>query len=344
MAFTGLELPNITDEKLDDKQERQKIMEYLYQLTEQLRYMLTNLDEDNLSESLSNTINDAQESSTKVAQEVKDLSGNVSRIDQFAKGITLVVENGETSSEISLTSGGVVITGNTVTFHGVVTFTDLSTSGSTQINGSNITTGTVAADRIDVNNLQVRYLNGASGTFTTLTGTGSINLANTMIIYPNYINANGILIGYLSGYDDICVLPPTATTGNIGVGAMPWDQVVARSVVQTSSATAKTDVKAATKEDTGSIDDIRVVTYRWKEGKRSNVIELGVIAEEMQETNPIFVSLDDDGTPYAVDYGRIGLACVLELQEMRQRVAALENKVAQMKAKEAAEYGDVFSG
>lgn len=44
MPFTGFSLPDIKDSDLDSEKERRKILEYLYQLTEQLRYVLSNLD------------------------------------------------------------------------------------------------------------------------------------------------------------------------------------------------------------------------------------------------------------------------------------------------------------
>lgn len=49
-------LPNMTDADLDSDKSKKQIKNYLYQLTEQLRYVLNNLDSDNLSEGLSEQI------------------------------------------------------------------------------------------------------------------------------------------------------------------------------------------------------------------------------------------------------------------------------------------------
>ena len=43
---------------------------------------------------------------------------------------------------------GVVVSSKSISFSGMVTFSDLSTAGQTTINGSNITTGTI--DAIDI--------------------------------------------------------------------------------------------------------------------------------------------------------------------------------------------------
>lgn len=49
MATVNLSLPKITMEELEDDAKLQKILSYLYQLNEQLRYELTHIDDDNIS-------------------------------------------------------------------------------------------------------------------------------------------------------------------------------------------------------------------------------------------------------------------------------------------------------
>lgn len=85
-----------------------------------------------------------------ITQRVQDAEGNISTLEQKVDSITLSVSNGSASSIISLTVGGVVVSSQQITFRGVVTFNALSSSGSTVINGDNITTGTISADRLDL--------------------------------------------------------------------------------------------------------------------------------------------------------------------------------------------------
>lgn len=61
------------------------------------------------------------------------------------EGITLSASTNGTTSTITLKSGSTTITSAQIKFTGLVTFTDLYTSGKTQINADNITTGTVGA-------------------------------------------------------------------------------------------------------------------------------------------------------------------------------------------------------
>jgi len=72
------------------------------------------------------------------------------------KGISLSVSNGEKSSTFTLKAGSTVLSSGTIQFNGVVTFSDLSGNGTTTINGANIKTGIISADRIDVDNLKVK--------------------------------------------------------------------------------------------------------------------------------------------------------------------------------------------
>lgn len=75
--MAGLDLPKIkfTADDLDDERQRRKIMGWLYKLTEQLEFALNNLDEDNLSETLTDVIN-----SKASASDVRELGDGMSQM------------------------------------------------------------------------------------------------------------------------------------------------------------------------------------------------------------------------------------------------------------------------
>ena len=83
---------------------------------------------------------------------ISDAEGSVSSLYQTVNGMSLSVSNGDSSSTISLIADGTVISSGNIIFSGFVTFADLSSSGSTTINGDNITTGTLNVDLIKPNN------------------------------------------------------------------------------------------------------------------------------------------------------------------------------------------------
>lgn len=91
---------------------------------------------------------------TSVVQEsqfIKDMDGkistnksNISKIEQTANSITSRVEGLDGKyTQLKQTVDGIDVTGK-------VSFSDLSTSGSTTINGSNITTGTINTNRVNI--------------------------------------------------------------------------------------------------------------------------------------------------------------------------------------------------
>ncbi len=135
IGFPSFGAGESTEQRLDT------VTNYLYMLLEQLRYTLANIGRENINDA---AFEDMSEVITHpLAIRVGDAEGNISSLQQWADGLVLSVENGERSSSIRLTSGDITISSETVQFKGMVLFEDLSGSGKTEINGDNITTGTI---------------------------------------------------------------------------------------------------------------------------------------------------------------------------------------------------------
>lgn len=97
---------------------------------------------------------------------VSDVGASIEQtINAFEASITLSASTSGNSSTLTLKSGSTVLASADITFSGFVTFNALATSGSTTINGENITTGTISAERIDTSTLRaqkVYYYDGTS--------------------------------------------------------------------------------------------------------------------------------------------------------------------------------------
>ena len=87
--------------------------------------------------------------SEEIRLEVSDLGDQVSSISTKLDSITLTVQNGSTSSSISLSVDGVVVSSQNIQMNGLVTFTGLA-NGTTTIDGACIKTGTIDADRLNL--------------------------------------------------------------------------------------------------------------------------------------------------------------------------------------------------
>lgn len=97
----------------------------------------------NLDEKLTSKIEVTEQS---ILLQVSDVEENLqSQINVAAGEIELRVSKDEIISAINLSPEEIKINANKVAITGYVTFSDLSTSGKTTINGSNITTGTINA-------------------------------------------------------------------------------------------------------------------------------------------------------------------------------------------------------
>ena len=114
-------------------------------------------------------ISSLQQTASSLSTKVSNVEGSVSTLSQTVNGFSLSVSNGTSSSTIKLMSGSTVISSKSISFSGMVTFSDLSKKGSTTINGSNITTGTINACNI----------NGVNVTGCTIKGSRYYNTGGT---------------------------------------------------------------------------------------------------------------------------------------------------------------------
>lgn len=258
-----------------------------------------------------------------------------------AEGVQSTVTKDNIISTINQSAESVSIDASKIDLTGYVTINSLKAGGTTQIDGGRITTGKVAAARIDVDNLYVKHLSAADGTFSgtlqavngTFLGTlqgvsGYFNTLSTssgaVNFYTNYIDISGVQIGYAAQYSDVCVVPTGAGVGNIGVGDYYWDQVKANRFAQASSERYKKNILNAADSDFSDIAEIRIVTYENKNGKSGR--QIGVIAEELYKVFPYAVCLNDAGEPDGVEYGKLSLLAIEAIQKLERRVKKLEER------------------
>ena len=125
-----------------------------------------------------------------IESHIENTDRAVTDLKLFAEGLTIKVTNSNdnTSAVLELKSGNILLGSQNIKLTGLVTFTDLSTSGKTTIDGGNIVTGYMSADRIrggtiDATTINVTNLNAnniTSGSF------GSDRIANGAITSTKY--------------------------------------------------------------------------------------------------------------------------------------------------------------
>ena len=210
-------LPNFNDNQLDDAKERKQIKEYLVLLTRQLKYILNNIDVENLASGLSKSISDNGAAVTKVSQDLRDIGGAISKVEKNATQLGLNAENHERSCILVLKMADSELARVTIQFTGnFVTDTQLEQKGyvtDTELEQK----GYVTATALEQNG--VSKITGATGTFSSLSSaSGSTQLDGSHVAsaklfatgvataqdgetyYPVYIKSNGELIKAAEAY------------------------------------------------------------------------------------------------------------------------------------------------
>lgn len=210
-------LPNFNDNQLDDAKERKQIKEYLVLLTRQLKYILNNIDVENLASGLSKSISDNGAAVTKVTQDLRDIGGAISKVEKNATQLGLNAENHERSCILVLKMADSELARVTIQFTGnFVTDTQLEQKGyvtDTELEQK----GYVTATALEQNG--VSKITGATGTFSSLSSaSGSTQLDGSHVAsaklfatgvataqdgetyYPVYIKSNGELIKAAEAY------------------------------------------------------------------------------------------------------------------------------------------------
>lgn len=148
---------------------------------------------DGLTARVANTegdIADLELTAQGLSSRVSDAEGNISSVSQTANKINWIVQSGTSASNFTMTDRAISLVADNIDLTGFVTFTDLSTPGSTTISGSNITTGTISASRLNLTDYstttQVQSLissevNGLSLSVTNGTDSSTIKLKSGSI-------------------------------------------------------------------------------------------------------------------------------------------------------------------
>jgi hypothetical protein len=122
-------------------------------------------------------------------------------------------------------------------------------------------------------------------------------------------------------------------SGNVGIGtstpAYPLDvNGTARvtALIETSTRTLKENIQSYS-TDLDKFKKLNPVLFNWKDTKKEDI---GLIAEELEDLFPEFVSKDDTGNPIGIQYGKLGIIFINVIKEQQKRIEILENQVKKL--------------
>ncbi len=127
-------------------------------------------------ENAEGSISTLSQSLTSIVTRVENAEGSISTVSQTADKVNWLIASGTSSSNFTMTDRAVSLVAGKIDLTGYVTVSSLQTAGSTVINGSNITTGTISADRIDASTLKVSRLYAGTSYSVAITSSGTETL------------------------------------------------------------------------------------------------------------------------------------------------------------------------
>lgn len=137
--------------------------------------------------SVEGDISSVQQTASSLTSRIQNAEGNISTVRQTANKIDWIISSGSSSSNFSLTSRMASLISEKIDIAGYVTFSALKSSGKTEINGANITTGTIDAKLLAIGGEKVfgmdngvfkLYKKFASNSFNDIFVSGYIRTTN----------------------------------------------------------------------------------------------------------------------------------------------------------------------
>ena len=274
---------------------------------------------------------------SSISSEVSGLDGSLSRLEQTVDSFTLEVNNGYSSSRISLLANGVEIASERIRFTGDVVFESDLSDGNTVISGDCIQTGEISAEFIRLGGQMNVYTSlrsdadsgGYLGYMTGMTAAGSStsgigicdDTERALMICTN----GGARMGYNDTATVVCTRDKVTLTA---------DQVVVDGTLKSSDGTVITSDRRA-KEDIQYQDDLekyldlfdrlKPVSYRLKDRTRRH---MGLIAQDVESSMQAAGIASEDFGGLCIDTeGQYGLRYEEFIPILIAKVQKLENEL-----------------
>lgn len=294
-----------------------------------------------------------QQTATSLQSQITATDGRVSSIAQKVDNIRLSVTNGNTSSYFELRAGNAVLSSGTITFNGVVTFSDLR-GNQTIINGSTIDTSTLFLDSLYGDTIYLRDRYGDIGAQFNIGGAASARnacelwtRAMRLTSYPGdiYLDARSGYVTLAGGAGVTCgnnFYPQSSGRYSCGTSGFRWSDIyAANGTIQTSDREKKTDVRYGLGDYEALFDMLRPVSYKLIDGQ-SGRTHLGMISQDVEAaleecgiSSRDFAGFvktpreEEEGVyDYSLRYGEFIALCIYKIQRQEARIAALERRVA----------------
>lgn len=285
-------------------------------------------------------ISTLEQTAVSLQSQISGVNGGISTLDQKVDSITLSVENGTSSSWISLLVDGIEVASQRVRFTGDIVFASDLADGTTEISGDCITTGQILADYIKLGGQMdvyktlsgsvcggyIGYMTGMTATGTRTSGIGICDDTESSVMICT--NA-GARMGYDGTSSVVC------TSGKVTLSAD--DVVVVDGTLTQSDGSVITSDRKAKKHISykrvdkylAVFDQLRPCVFRLKGRNRRH---LGFIAQEVEgamqtagiESADFAALCIDEKGGYGLRYEEFIPLLVAKAQQLETRLKKLE--------------------
>ncbi len=289
------------------------------------------------------------------------------KADAINLSVSQKVGYDEIIASINISKEKVKIKADLIEMSGLVKFTDLQGSGSTQINADNLTSGTIRGLRFEAGEIDVetdvylgrkiylgRNLSGDKGIYFSdnsaiyLSDSNLCNITSAFLVYPIHPLGTGDIpyMRFISDAGDDYFTNGLAemsfTFGGAAsdlfmgsfMASMDGEiQVNCKQFISNKGVVVTSDIaykKNFEEIEVDWIKELNIVKYDLIDGTSENDIGIRANDYESKEYSKYFLTKDRKGK-YAVDYKNIANALVKYVQQLDDKVEKLEKEIEEMK-------------
>jgi len=227
-------------------------------------------------------------------------SGGLSIITDSDYGLQSIPDESAGTLELRVDIGNVLTAGNAINLSGP--------------SGTNNYTISVDQGVLDGDYIRTTGTNSGSGTYNFNSGTLIVD--NSTGLDGDGPNGNGVLT--MSAENVLLDNAGTLTLkGNLDATRSGFGEITCNQLTELSSERFKSNI-ANTESQIDKISKLRPVTYETEHGEE----QYGLVAEEVAEVYPEFVSFDEEG-PKSVNYSRMVSVLVQSVKDLKEEVNRL---------------------
>lgn len=246
------------------------------------------------------------------------IADNVTIID------AIIANNAQIMNEISVgddavIEGTIFVGGDIDAAKDVNVNDNLYVSGDTMVNGNQTLYGTLISEEISTENIVA-----GDGNFSNVFVDGDLEIANNSIIFGNTsIAGDQTLDGTLFAGGDVSVHGNVVASGiwdsevDVTTGIPVFVDQQGNLGTLLSSKRFKEHIKNVDlKRIFDLIDTLNIVSFNYKSDKTKQE-QMGMIAEQVAENFPEFVTYDNEGKPFSIRYDLLSVLAIGAISQMK---------------------------